>query len=59
MLNETTGFIKLMKKYNVKKCYYGHLHAASINDAIQGEVEGIDFRLISADNLDFILEKIF
>lgn len=59
MLNDTKDFIKIMKKYNVKRCYYGHLHAASINDAIQGEVEGIDFRLISADNLDFKLEKVF
>lgn len=59
ILNQEMEFVKLMKKYNVKKCYYGHLHAASINDAIQGNVEGIDFKLISADNLDFKLEKIY
>ena len=51
-------FVKLMKKYNVKKCYYGHLHGASINDAIEGEVEGIEFKLISADCLNFKLNKI-
>lgn len=59
ILNREMEFVNLMKKYNVKKCYYGHLHAASINDAIQGNVEGIDFKLISADNLDFKLEKIY
>lgn len=51
-------FVELMKKYNVKKCYYGHLHGASIADAIQGDVEGIDFKLVSADGLDFQLLRI-
>ena len=55
---EEMQFIDLMKKYNVKRCYYGHLHGASIKDAIEGEVEGIQFKLISADGLDFKLEKI-
>ena len=30
-----------MKKYNVQKCIYGHLHGASINDAIEGIHDGI------------------
>ena len=45
----------LMKKYNVKTCYYGHLHSNSHKDAIEGVVEGIQFNLISADYLDFKL----
>ena len=51
-------FVELMKKYNVKKCYYGHLHGASIEDAVEGNVEGIEFKLVSADGLDFKLLKI-
>lgn len=51
-------FVELMKKYNVNRCYYGHLHGASIADAIEGEIEGIEFKLISADGLDFKLLKI-
>ena len=35
--NEITDFIKVLKKYNIKRCYYGHLHSTSINDAAQGE----------------------
>ena len=57
-LEQETKFVELMKKYNVKRCYYGHLHGASINDAIEGEIEGIQFKLVSADGLDFRLEKI-
>jgi hypothetical protein len=47
-----------MKKHNVKRCYYGHLHSASIKDAVQGNVEGIEFKLVSADGLNFELLKI-
>ena len=45
---------ELMKKYNVKRCYYGHLHGVSIADAVEGTIEGIDFKLVSADKLNFI-----
>ena len=36
---QETEFVNLMKKYNVKRCYYGHLHGASISDAIEGNTE--------------------
>ena len=61
MKNEYTyqsKFLEIMKKYNIKKCYYGHLHGASHKDAIEGKVDGINFKLISADYLDFKLHEI-
>lgn len=48
-------FVETMKKYNVKRCYYGHLHGHSHKDAIEGNIEGIEFKLISADYLGFSL----
>ncbi len=56
--NEEAKFVEIMKRYNVKKCFYGHLHGASIKDAFEGEYEGIEFKLISADALNFKLFKI-
>ena len=56
--NEESEFVKIMQKYNVKKCFYGHLHGVSIKDAFEGELEGIQFKLVSADSLDFKLYKI-
>lgn len=56
--NEANDFIKILQKYNIKKCYYGHLHGKSIEEAIEGENFGIDFKLISADGLNFELLKI-
>ena len=56
--NETNQFIQIMKAYDIKECYYGHLHGISIKDAIEGDVFGIDFKLVSADGLNFDLLKI-
>ena len=51
-------FIEIMRKYNVKKCIYGHLHGESIKEAIQGNIKGIDTTLVSADGVNFKLMKI-
>ncbi len=56
--NEMSGFIKVMKEYGIKKCYYGHLHSTSIKEAVEGQYYGIDFKLVSADGLDFKLLEI-
>ena len=50
--------INLLKEYNVKKCFYGHLHGTAHNQAITGNIQGIDFSLVSADYLNFRLLKI-
>lgn len=61
MKNEYTydsEFLEIMKKYNVKKCYYAHLHGTSHSDAVEGIVEGIQFYLISGDYIEFKLKLI-
>ena len=50
--------LDVMKQYNIKSCYYGHLHGKAHNEAIEGQVEGIEFKLISSDYLNFKLYKI-
>lgn len=51
-------FIEIMKKYNVKKCFYGHLHGEALKEAVNGEIDGIKLTLASSDGLDFKLIKI-
>ena len=51
-------FLEIMKKYRIKRCFYGHLHGKSHKEAIEGNVEGIEFKLISSDYLGFKLYKI-
>ncbi len=50
--------LALLEQYQVECCYYGHLHGASHRLAIQGKQQGVDYRLISADYLNFRPEKI-
>ena len=56
--NKITPFIQVLKQYNIKKCYYGHLHGISIKDAVKGNIDEIELYLISADGVDFKLQKI-
>lgn len=52
------NFIKTMKDYNIKTCYYAHLHGESHKEAIEGNVNGIEYKLVSSDYLKFNLLKI-
>lgn len=58
MKNNHLEFFSTMKQYNVKRCYYGHLHGKSHMEAINEIVEGIKFQLVSSDYLNFDLIKI-
>ena len=37
--------LELLDKYNVRKCYYGHLHGASHSLAMEGMWDGIEYKL--------------
>lgn len=50
---EVTEMTSMMKEYGVKKCFYGHLHAKAAESAFEGEKDGVEYRLISADRLQF------
>ena len=56
--DKNTEFIKTLEKYNITKCYYGHLHGIAHKDAIEGKIGGIEYKLISADYVEFDLVKI-
>ena len=57
-ITEKTDFVKTLEKYNIHRCYYGHLHGTAHKDAIEGKVQEIEYKLISADYLDFDLIEI-
>lgn len=45
--------MQVLYDYEIKRCYYGHLHGKSVYNAVNETSHGIDFRLISADFLRF------
>lgn len=51
--NTNNPMTDILKKYNIKKCIYGHLHAESQRYAVTGVVDDIDYKLVSCDYLDF------
>lgn len=55
---EEIDFIKTLNKYNITTCYYAHLHGDSHIEAVEGNVNGITFKLVSSDYLKFDLLKI-
>lgn len=51
---ECEEILSVLKKYNVKKCFYGHIHGGNAaKKAFTGEKYGITFRLIACDYLKF------
>lgn len=56
--NEINDFIRILKQYNIKQCYYGHLHGSAIKEAVEGEYFGINFKLVSSDSVGFDLVKV-
>ncbi len=50
-----TDFTRLLEKYRVKLCVYGHLHSDGVKMGFNGERNGIQYRLVSCDALDFRL----
>ena len=51
-------FAKIMEKYNVRKCIYGHLHGIWQTGVIEGKINNIDYRMVSCDYTQFKLIKI-
>ena len=54
-INDEINFISILKKYGIKKCFYGHLHGEAHKEANEGLIEGIYFKLISSDYINFNL----
>lgn len=50
---ECPEILALLETYGVRRCFYGHLHGGSHRLAMEGQWDGVDFRLASADYLEF------
>lgn len=50
---ECPEILELLNRYEVKRCFYGHLHGASHGLAMEGIWGGVDYKLVAADRLSF------
>ena len=59
ILERESGFTRMAKEYGAEQVIYGHCHGETrFFDSLQGEVDGIIYRLISGDFLRWKPEKI-
>lgn len=50
---ECPEILDLLQRYEVRRCFYGHLHGPSHKLAMEGLWDGVEYRLVAADFLNF------
>ena len=50
---ECPEILDLLKKYNVSRCYYGHIHGKGRVISFNGTRDGTQYKLVSADHVNF------
>ncbi len=50
--------LEVLAAFPVCRCFYGHIHAAGCARAFQGEYNGVEYRLVSADFMEFKLLRV-
>ena len=58
MQDSIPEFFEVMQEYGVRRCYYGHIHSNGCRFAFQGEWQGVQLTMVSADYLAFMPKKI-
>ncbi|MFH1809117.1 MAG: metallophosphoesterase [Pseudomonadota bacterium] len=54
-----SAFTELLERYSVALCVYGHLHGpAAHRTAVEGSRQGVHYRLVASDHLEFTPLKI-
>lgn len=57
--NFNYDLLEILYRYNIKECYYGHIHGRSGHSlCVNGLYDDVNFHLISGDYLQFIPEKV-
>lgn len=55
---ECPEILELFRRYDVRRCFYAHLHGPSHKLALEGMWDGVEYRLLAADFINFVPQKI-
>lgn len=55
---ECPEILRLLQRYGVGECYFGHLHGAAQKRALEGVHYNTDFHLVAGDYLNFLPVKV-
>lgn len=50
---ECPEILEILQRYQVRRCFYGHLHGPSHKLALEGQWDGIEYRLLASDYTGF------
>ncbi len=56
---ECPEILELLERYEVRKCFFGHIHGRGIPGAFNGRRGRTEFRLVSADAVNFTPQPVF
>lgn len=48
-----TIFLDILKEFGIKEVYYGHIHGEHLDEVIEGDFDGIKFKCVASDQLQF------
>lgn len=48
------AMVDFMKSNNIKSCIFGHIHSSGIRNAVEGNIDGINYTLVSCDYREFM-----
>lgn len=52
------AMVDFLKKHNIKKCIFGHIHSSGVKNVFEGEIDGTEYMLVSCDYREFMPVKI-
>jgi predicted phosphohydrolase len=58
-IDERNSMTLAIEDSGASVCVYGHLHGTDIPTAVQGLSNGVDYRLVSADAVDFVPRLVY
>ncbi|MDD6735431.1 MAG: serine/threonine protein phosphatase, partial [Clostridiales bacterium] len=50
--------VDFMKHYNIHKSVFGHIHLSGAKNVVEGDIDGIEYRLVSCDYSEFMPVKL-
>ena len=56
---ECPEMMEVLRAHQIKTVYYGHIHGSGAGRAVNGDWDGIQFKLTSADYLGFMPKRVF
>lgn len=55
---ECPEILELLQRYQVRRCFYAHLHGYSHKLALEGTWDGVEYALLAADFINFLPQRI-